>query len=290
MTQPAKISSPNRYISTSRPRFWIYVFWPFIVGLVVWIPYFDRWRIAENIRLSLILLLMMYFSYPANLLIYWVNDIFDYETDKLNQKKTGYEWLIVPSSQRDLWLMILVTNIPFLTLLFFADFQTSIWIVLFAFASVFYSAPPIRAKAKPFFDTIFSAFVYVSPWFVGYFLVWWSSFDFRVFAAAILWNMAMHAYSAIPDIQADREANIQTIATLYEKEWTLIFCILCFLIAMMWSIAYLHWLAVVLWIIYVWMMLYSYKKHVFKLYQYFPWINALAGMAIFWYVVLMKLG
>jgi 4-hydroxybenzoate polyprenyltransferase len=44
--------------------------------------------VTENVRLSIVVLLMIYFTYPANLLVYGVNDIFDYETDKLNAKKT----------------------------------------------------------------------------------------------------------------------------------------------------------------------------------------------------------
>jgi 4-hydroxybenzoate polyprenyltransferase len=32
--------------------------------------------------------------------------------------------------------------------------------------------------------------------------------------AAIDWAIAMHAYSAIPDIKADSEAGISTVATL----------------------------------------------------------------------------
>jgi len=47
--------------------------------------------------------------------------------------------------------------------------------------------------------------------------------------------MAMHAYSAIPDIQADTEAEIKTVATLYGKTGTLIFCIVCYLLAIILS-------------------------------------------------------
>jgi 4-hydroxybenzoate polyprenyltransferase len=33
--------------------------------------------------------------------------------------------------------------------------------------------------------------------------------------ACIVWNMSMHAYSAIPDIEVDKKAGISTVATLY---------------------------------------------------------------------------
>jgi 4-hydroxybenzoate polyprenyltransferase len=43
--------------------------------------------------------------------------------------------------------------------------------------------------------------------------------------------MAMHAYSAIPDIQADTDAKIQTTATVLGKYGTLIYCALCRILA-----------------------------------------------------------
>jgi 4-hydroxybenzoate polyprenyltransferase len=48
--------------------------------------------------------------------------------------------------------------------------------------------------------------------------------------------MAMHAYSAVPDISADREADLQTVATLYGKNGTLLFCIICYLLSIICSI------------------------------------------------------
>ncbi|MDY7082545.1 MAG: UbiA family prenyltransferase, partial [Halobacteria archaeon] len=39
-----------------------------------------------------------------------------------------------------------------------------------------------------------------------------------------LWTMAMHTFSAIPDIEPDREAGIRTTATLLGESRTYVYC------------------------------------------------------------------
>jgi 4-hydroxybenzoate polyprenyltransferase len=60
------------------------------------------------------LLRLLYFTIPANLLIYGINDIADYDTDKKNPKKQAYESLLTPDKQKSMRSLIVVTNIPFL--------------------------------------------------------------------------------------------------------------------------------------------------------------------------------
>jgi hypothetical protein len=45
-----------------------------------------------------------------------------------------------------------------------------------------------------------------------------------VLLPALLWCMAMHAHSAAPDITADREAGVATVATLIGRQRTLVLC------------------------------------------------------------------
>ena len=70
--------------------------------------------------------------------------------------------------------------------------------------SLIYSLPPIRAKAVPFFDGI-TNILYVLPGIMAY-LVLHSDLSRPLVIAAWAWVMAMHAYSAIPDIEADTKA------------------------------------------------------------------------------------
>ncbi|MBP7474125.1 MAG: prenyltransferase, partial [Pyrinomonadaceae bacterium] len=193
-------------LKVSRPRFWFYIFGPYLVGLVAAAETRGDlldWRFA---------LFGLYFLLPANLLIYGVNDIFDYETDKLNEKKNAYETLVVPDRRKSLTIAILTTNIPFIiaSIIFASAALPSL--VGFLFFSIFYSAPPIRAKTKPFLDSAFNI-LYVFP---GAFTFQMLSGNFPpigLMIAAGCWTAAMHAYSAIPDIEADKAAGLKTIAT-----------------------------------------------------------------------------
>ena len=54
----------------------------------------------------------MYFLLPYNLLVYGVNDIYDYESDLKNPRKGSLEGSIVaPQARGALWGAIIATNI-----------------------------------------------------------------------------------------------------------------------------------------------------------------------------------
>ena len=97
-------------LKISRPRFWLYEAATFglvgTVGALQGLSFFSDWRYW---------VFALYFLIPANILIYGINDIFDYETDKLNPKKgdNAYEALVPPERQRSLWKWIIFTNVPF---------------------------------------------------------------------------------------------------------------------------------------------------------------------------------
>ena len=56
------------------------------------------------------LVVAVYFTFPANLFVYGVNDIFDYETDKVNEKKHEYEALVEQKQHKTLVIWIAVFN------------------------------------------------------------------------------------------------------------------------------------------------------------------------------------
>ncbi len=268
-------------VKVSRPRFWLYVFGPYIVGLVA-----GASSRGDLLRVEAVVF-AIYFLLPANLLIYGVNDIFDFETDKLNPKKQEYETLVTPLQRRGLALAIFLLNLPFIAAAFFTNGAGRIAITGFPLLSIFYSAWPIRAKAIPIVDSMFNV-LYVLPGIFAYGLITGSLPPLMSVIAAFLWTMAMHAYSAIPDIQADREAGVETIATLFHREGTLFFCSACFLLSAVFAFPYLGVLAGVLGLVYLSLMgaslLTRQTGGVYRIYRYFPFVNSACGLLIFWYV------
>lgn len=274
------------YMTVSRPRFWIYVFGPFALGWIAATPDIANLRFDWQV-----IALAVFFLLPANLLIYGVNDIFDYDTDIKNPKKQGYEFLVKPERYPMLWSGIVVLTLPFLAVLPFVSWLTILGVVGFLFFSLTYSAPPIRAKVRPFFDSIWNV-LYVFPGVVGYAVAGGTGVSWTVFLAAGLWCMAMHAYSAVPDIRADTDAGLATIATRLGSGQTVVLCEVLYTAAAVITFPQLGYVSAVLAIPYIWMMIASLKVNeakLFVLYRFFPKLNSVAGAAIFWALVLQRI-
>jgi 4-hydroxybenzoate polyprenyltransferase len=287
-------------IRISRPRFWIYLLGPFFVGLSssgilqsipATISIVDTSVVIAS--LAPLVILAAYFTFPANLLIYGVNDIFDYQTDILNQKKSSYETLVKPDDRRALWFAIALANLPFLIPIGVAAI---LWpwsaapMTAFILLGIFYSAPPVRAKARPYLDSVFNI-LYLFPGLYG-FLIFNdpNGIDWYLVIAAAFWCMAMHAYSAVPDIMADQGANLRTIATSLGRNRTLWLCLILYATAATLSIHALGWLGYILGAIYVGFMAISLRSktdsELFRYYTWFPTINTLSGFTLFFYTLL----
>lgn len=238
-----------------------------------------------------VVLLAIYFLFPANLLIYGINDIFDYETDRLNEKKAEYESIVESEHRRKLLIWILATNVPFILLA--AAELTSLLPALagFLFFSVFYSAPPIRAKAIPFLDSAFNI-LYIVPGIMAYMLTSGEYPPLPVLFSGALWTAAMHAYSAVPDIEADKKAGLSTIATVLGAFPTLALCGLLYTSAAVLSFKYLSFMSIALGAAYAAMIAASFRmagrNRLFSVYRLFPAVNAACGFLLFWYIVYSK--
>ncbi len=153
----------------------------------------------------------------------------------------------------------------------------------FAFCGVFYSAPP-RFKTKPILDSA-SNVLYIFPGALAFYLSGAQEISLPLFGAAWCWAMAMHAYSAVPDITADKSNGLQTVATLLGFRGTLFFCLMLYALAATLSFAHLGALSVLLGAVYVGLMLFSLRQPneaaLLRVYRWFPLINSLCGMALF---------
>ncbi len=230
----------------------------------------------------------LYFSLPANLLIYGINDIFDYETDKVNPKKQTYETLLRPDQQKSLLKLILFLNLPLLALAPLMPMAAFLSLLAFWFFGIFYSSPPVRAKTKPFLDSFFNI-LYIFPALVGYGLVIGGFPPPLIIMGATLWCMAMHAYSAVPDIVSDRKAKISTIATVLGGRLTLVFCLVAYLASAALSFKWLGVFSIFASLIYATMVILSLlnQAKIFNLYKIFPYINLALGAGLFFWIELV---
>jgi 4-hydroxybenzoate polyprenyltransferase len=208
----------------SRPISWINTAAPFFLGSVL----------AGQTGL-ITLLGTIYFLFPYNVMLYGINDIFDYESDIKNPRKglTSVEGSIVAKAgHRRLWWWIGITNIPFIVyFLFIGSIYAKAWFAILIFMAIAYSLKGLRFKEIPFLDSFTSSTHFYSPFVYGLLLAGSANFYLPALIAFVLWGMASHAFGAIQDITFDREAGIGSIGTVFGLRFTLIFCIVLYALA-----------------------------------------------------------
>jgi 4-hydroxybenzoate polyprenyltransferase len=204
----------NEVLAASRPFSWINTAYPFAAGYLV----------ATGGRVDVALVVgTLYFLVPYNLLMYGVNDVFDYESDLRNPRKGGIEGALADPAtarathRRILWACA-VTNVPFLVwLLALGDAWAAATLLVVVFLVVAYSAPVLRFKERPFLDSFTSAMHFAGPLLYALVLVdadLTARSVWPVLVGFVLWGMASHAFGAVQDVRADREAGIGSVATV----------------------------------------------------------------------------
>jgi len=209
----------------SRPRFWLYLAGPVVVGVTYAAD--GRAELFAPVAVAL----FAYFLVPANVFLYGVNDAFDADVDEYNPKKDDEEGKEV-RFQRDPVVLGAIALSGLAALAFVPVLPTVALVVFAAWAvlSVEYSAPPARFKTTPVLDSLSNG-LYVLPAVIAYATIEGALPPTAAIAGAWLWSMGMHTFSAIPDIEPDREAGIRTTATWLGERRTYYYCAACWLAA-----------------------------------------------------------
>ncbi|MFZ1484376.1 MAG: prenyltransferase [Candidatus Saccharimonadales bacterium] len=157
----------------------------------------------------------VFFLFPYNLLMYGVNDVFDYESDIKNPRKGGIEGMRESKALHPLILRSsAVLCLPFvLYLLWAGTLQANIVLGVVLFFVVAYSAAGLRFKERPFLDSVTSSAHFVGPMVYALAVTGFTSSQILYVLAFFAWGMASHAFGAVQDILPDRQGNIRSIAT-----------------------------------------------------------------------------
>lgn len=249
---------------------------PFLVGLATaGVPF----QVAPNLQHAFFL---VYFLLPANIFLYGLCDAADADTEAMNPKKNSYEVRLEKRGRMIAVLAGLVLQIPLLLIAHTLPHASLPYLVAFLFLAVIHSLPPIRLKARPFLDSA-SNVLYALPGFFGYILAGGTSIPFPIIVAAFAWCVAMHAWRAIPDIEADANAGLSTTATMLGGVWTLRLCLFLFVLAAALSFPWLGYTAVAAGAIYAVVTIATERvsdETRFLIYTRFPRMNILIGFAI----------
>jgi 4-hydroxybenzoate polyprenyltransferase len=191
----------------SRPISWVNTAYPFAAGVIM----------TQRHVSAVLIIGSLFFLIPYNLMMYGVNDVFDFESDIRNPRKGGLEGVqLARANHRTLLISVVVVNLPFIiALLLLSRWLCAIILGLVVFFVLAYSLPRLRFKERPVLDSITSSVHFVGPLIYGLSLTpnHLHGTYLLIIGAFFLWGMASHAFGAVQDIVADRKANIASIAT-----------------------------------------------------------------------------
>lgn len=159
----------------------------------------------------------LFFLIPYNLLMYGINDVFDYESDIRNPRKGGIEGAVEQKAFHGtiLWSSSLLT-LPFIVwLMWSGTIVSNVVLALLLFFVVAYSAKGLRFKEIPLLDSITSSIHFVGPMIYALVLTGFQASYIPFILAFFLWGLASHAFGAVQDIIPDREGGLSSVATVF---------------------------------------------------------------------------
>lgn len=219
------MSALRTLVLSSRPLSWVNTAFPFGLTYYLFVGNFDAVFVVGS----------LFFLIPYNVLMYGINDVFDYESDLRNPRKGGVEGaLLPPELHRPMLLVSTLLPLPFLVpLVFWGSVASTGVLALALFFVVAYSAKNIRFKEVPFVDSVTSSLHFVMPAIFAMTLVGGelTPLAFTLLGSFFFWGMASHAFGAVQDVAADREAGVGSIATVIGAKGTVRFAIGLYVLA-----------------------------------------------------------
>lgn len=190
-------------LAVSRPLFWLNSASLCVVAQIL----------SERSLSGAALLMIIFATWPLNLFVYGLNDLYDYPSDRRNPRKGSTEGALAELGDlRRLYRLSLAVNAGFAA--FFV--VTGTISAALTLAAIFlvgwaYSAPPLRLKSRPGWDSLANT-GYALPLvfaceYLGVTTPW------REVVALGIWAVGSHAFTSIQDLAADRAVGLRTIAT-----------------------------------------------------------------------------
>lgn len=217
----------KRLLLVSRPLSWPNTAYPFAAAYLVTGGGFDLTLIVGT----------LYFLIPYNLLMYGINDVFDYESDIRNPRKGGVEGMreqraFHPTIVRSI---VYANALPIVYLAWVSDLGASLILSFVVFLALAYSVPPLRFKERAGLDSLTSSLHFVGPMLYAASLTHSLTATLIYTFAFLAWGIASHAFGAVQDILPDRMAGIKSIATALGARTTVwismvFYCIACVLL------------------------------------------------------------
>ncbi|KAI1781773.1 hypothetical protein LXA43DRAFT_613532 [Ganoderma leucocontextum] len=177
-------------------------------------------------------------SFPLALIVFGINDVYDYASDLRNPRKTvdGLEGTVLHPNQH----AAIIASSSVATLLiavasvFTARRHNVLVILVLLLLSWQYSAPPLRFKERPMFDSLSNGAIvdlaYLAGYTAGAGLL--DSRAMRIKGHILgLCTAGVHALGAVVDVDVDASVGQRTIATALGPRAAIAFAASCYLVA-----------------------------------------------------------
>lgn len=212
-----------KLLQVSRPVSWLNTAYPFAAGYLIF---------QQSIN-PVFIVGTMFFLIPYNLVMYGVNDVFDYESDIRNPRKGSMEGALAAKQfHKTILIGAGVSSIPLITwLVIVSDNNSRLVLLTVLFFVLAYSVPVLRFKERPFIDSFTSSMHFVGPLIYALALSSFPSLAWPYVIAFFLWGMASHAFGAVQDIVPDRSGKIASIATVLGAKKTVRLATLLYVLA-----------------------------------------------------------
>lgn len=162
-------------------------------------------------------------TFPLNILLYGLNDIYDFESDQKNiLKGKGFGEALLPKHHNFIYKAATISCLLIVATAFCTFSLTNIVLsLLMVILAIIYSVPPIRLKTKPPLDSLVNGLGYcLLPFALGftYFLPL-TEIPTELLLVSLT-VMGAHMYASIRDYTYDKEAGEITISVALGKQTT----------------------------------------------------------------------
>lgn len=217
--------SIKKILFVSRPISWINTAFPFAFTYIVLGGSIDAFFWTAT----------LFFLIPYNVVMYGINDVYDYESDMKNPRKNSIEGALEAKSFHPVILktsfVLLAVFVPILLYLNTKIAAQGI-LLLSIFFVIAYSLKGLRFKEKPAIDSITSSMHFMLPMAYGIATSGYLATNVWLYLVPLfLWGMASHAFGAVQDIIPDKKGGIGSIATIIGARQTVWLCIFLYMVA-----------------------------------------------------------
>jgi len=155
-------------------------------------------------------------SFPYSVFLFGINDINDYESDKINPRKKPFS--ITKDIKRFILVVSVLTAVSLILIsVLTLNYENVLLTTLLLFISYYYSSGPLRFKEIPFFDSFSNGLIFFLVFSAGY-SYGGSAVDIplKIYFVALC-VMGIHGFGTVLDFEVDKKVG-QHICSLFWKK------------------------------------------------------------------------